>query len=67
MCINCGVCMGKYYCSKCKFFDDDVSCFDELLEQLDYLLLVICFIYMLFLLLRFQRINTTAKNVESAG
>ncbi|KAG5238030.1 hypothetical protein OIU76_014539 [Salix suchowensis] len=24
-CINCGVCMGKYYCSKCKFFDDDVS------------------------------------------
>ncbi|KAF9675158.1 hypothetical protein SADUNF_Sadunf09G0003000 [Salix dunnii] len=23
-CINCGVCMGKYYCSKCKFFDDDV-------------------------------------------
>ncbi|KAL0347137.1 UNVERIFIED_CONTAM: E3 ubiquitin-protein ligase RZFP34 [Sesamum calycinum] len=25
MCINCGVCLGKYYCSKCKFFDDDVS------------------------------------------
>ncbi|KAA8518686.1 hypothetical protein F0562_016160 [Nyssa sinensis] len=24
-CIHCGVCMGKYYCSKCKFFDDDVS------------------------------------------
>ncbi|KAL7092129.1 hypothetical protein ACP275_12G146600 [Erythranthe tilingii] len=24
-CINCGVCFGKYYCSKCKFFDDDVS------------------------------------------
>ncbi|XP_044483152.1 E3 ubiquitin-protein ligase RZFP34-like isoform X2 [Mangifera indica] len=24
-CINCGVCMGKYFCSKCKFFDDDVS------------------------------------------
>ncbi|KAL7248014.1 hypothetical protein ACSBR2_002833 [Camellia fascicularis] len=24
-CIQCGVCMGKYYCSKCKFFDDDVS------------------------------------------
>ncbi|XP_059667570.1 E3 ubiquitin-protein ligase RZFP34-like isoform X2 [Cornus florida] len=24
-CICCGVCMGKYYCSKCKFFDDDVS------------------------------------------
>ncbi|RWR79957.1 zinc finger protein [Cinnamomum micranthum f. kanehirae] len=23
-CINCGVCMGKYYCAKCKFFDDDV-------------------------------------------
>ncbi|CAL1373007.1 unnamed protein product [Linum trigynum] len=24
-CINCGVCMGKYFCSECKFFDDDVS------------------------------------------
>ncbi|KAI8563262.1 hypothetical protein RHMOL_Rhmol03G0099200 [Rhododendron molle] len=23
-CIQCGVCMGKYFCSKCKFFDDDV-------------------------------------------
>lgn len=24
-CSSCGVCMGKYFCSKCKFFDDDVS------------------------------------------
>ncbi|PKA45851.1 RING finger and CHY zinc finger domain-containing protein 1 [Apostasia shenzhenica] len=24
-CINCGVCLGKYYCAKCKFFDDNVS------------------------------------------
>ncbi|KAK7838529.1 e3 ubiquitin-protein ligase rzfp34 [Quercus suber] len=24
-CIQCGVCMGKYFCSKCNFFDDDVS------------------------------------------
>ncbi|XP_026412230.1 E3 ubiquitin-protein ligase RZFP34-like isoform X2 [Papaver somniferum] len=24
-CRNCGVCMGKYFCTKCKFFDDDVS------------------------------------------
>ncbi|GJS87984.1 RNA-directed DNA polymerase, eukaryota, reverse transcriptase zinc-binding domain protein [Tanacetum coccineum] len=24
-CINCGVCMGNYYCQKCKFFDDAVS------------------------------------------
>ncbi|XVF55549.1 hypothetical protein PTKIN_Ptkin06aG0044700 [Pterospermum kingtungense] len=24
-CTNCGVCMGKYFCSKCNFFDDDVS------------------------------------------
>ncbi|KAJ6381706.1 hypothetical protein OIU77_030390 [Salix suchowensis] len=24
-CFNCGVCMGKYFCSKCKFFDDDIS------------------------------------------
>lgn len=24
-CINCGVCMGKYFCAKCKFFDDDDS------------------------------------------
>ncbi|XP_057445068.1 uncharacterized protein LOC130737336 [Lotus japonicus] len=22
-CINCGVCMGKYFCATCKFFDDD--------------------------------------------
>ncbi|PNX93897.1 RING finger and CHY zinc finger domain-containing protein 1-like, partial [Trifolium pratense] len=25
VCIQCGVCMGRYFCSKCKFFDDDVS------------------------------------------
>ncbi|XP_052200648.1 E3 ubiquitin-protein ligase RZFP34-like isoform X2 [Diospyros lotus] len=24
-CISCGVCMGKYFCPKCKFFDDEVS------------------------------------------
>ncbi|MCO5599131.1 hypothetical protein L7F22_053231 [Adiantum nelumboides] len=24
-CQNCGVCMGEYFCGKCKFFDDDVS------------------------------------------
>lgn len=24
-CINCGICMGKYFCTICKFFDDDVS------------------------------------------
>ncbi|XP_055812159.1 E3 ubiquitin-protein ligase RZFP34 isoform X3 [Solanum dulcamara] len=24
-CIQCGICMGKYFCSKCNFFDDDVS------------------------------------------
>ncbi|KAL2328545.1 hypothetical protein Fmac_021972 [Flemingia macrophylla] len=24
-CINCGVCMGKYFCAICKFFDDDIS------------------------------------------
>lgn len=24
-CINCGVCLGKYFCAKCKFFDDNVS------------------------------------------
>uniref|UniRef100_A0A7N0VC31 Uncharacterized protein n=1 Tax=Kalanchoe fedtschenkoi TaxID=63787 RepID=A0A7N0VC31_KALFE len=24
-CVSCGVCMGKYFCAKCKFFDDDVS------------------------------------------
>ncbi|NDW60173.1 hypothetical protein G0P98_27355, partial [Yangia sp. PrR004] len=24
-CSNCGACMGKYFCAKCKFFDDDVS------------------------------------------
>ncbi|THU58589.1 hypothetical protein C4D60_Mb03t15960 [Musa balbisiana] len=25
ICINCGVCMGKYFCGTCKLFDDDVS------------------------------------------
>ncbi|XP_037414074.1 probable E3 ubiquitin-protein ligase RZFP34 isoform X2 [Triticum dicoccoides] len=25
VCINCGVCMGKYFCEVCKLFDDDVS------------------------------------------
>ncbi|CAO2197828.1 unnamed protein product [Urochloa humidicola] len=25
VCINCGVCMGKYFCGLCKLFDDDVS------------------------------------------
>ncbi|KQK09499.1 hypothetical protein BRADI_2g48340v3 [Brachypodium distachyon] len=25
ICINCGVCMGKYFCEVCKLFDDDVS------------------------------------------
>ncbi|KAG9449526.1 hypothetical protein H6P81_009491 [Aristolochia fimbriata] len=24
-CTNCGVCMAKYFCAKCKFFDDDES------------------------------------------
>lgn len=24
-CISCGVCMGKYFCAVCKFFDDDIS------------------------------------------
>ncbi|CAA6655439.1 unnamed protein product [Spirodela intermedia] len=24
-CESCGICMGKYFCEKCKFFDDDVS------------------------------------------
>ncbi|KAG0562024.1 hypothetical protein KC19_9G111100 [Ceratodon purpureus] len=25
VCENCGVCMGEYFCTKCKFFDDEVS------------------------------------------
>ncbi|KAI4380925.1 hypothetical protein MLD38_007058 [Melastoma candidum] len=25
VCINCGVCMGKYFCATCNLFDDDVS------------------------------------------
>ncbi|ONL93602.1 CHY-type/CTCHY-type/RING-type Zinc finger protein [Zea mays] len=24
-CANCGACLGKYFCAKCNFFDDDVS------------------------------------------
>lgn len=24
-CVNCGVCMGNYFCETCKFFDDDDS------------------------------------------
>ncbi|PHT59524.1 hypothetical protein CQW23_01887 [Capsicum baccatum] len=25
VCINCGVCMGRYFCETCKLFDDDIS------------------------------------------
>ncbi|GMH11867.1 hypothetical protein Nepgr_013708 [Nepenthes gracilis] len=25
VCVNCGVCMAKYFCEKCKLFDDDTS------------------------------------------
>lgn len=25
VCVNCGVCMGKYFCETCKLFDDDTS------------------------------------------
>jgi hypothetical protein len=25
VCENCGVCMGEYFCSTCKFYDDEVS------------------------------------------
>ncbi|XVF47947.1 hypothetical protein PTKIN_Ptkin03bG0150400 [Pterospermum kingtungense] len=25
VCINCGVCMGKYFCQVCKLFDDDTT------------------------------------------
>nr|GMD89944.1 probable E3 ubiquitin-protein ligase RZFP34 [Ipomoea batatas] len=25
VCINCGVCMGRYFCETCKLFDDDTS------------------------------------------
>ncbi|XP_024630996.1 probable E3 ubiquitin-protein ligase RZFP34 isoform X1 [Medicago truncatula] len=24
-CVNCGVCMGKYFCDTCKLYDDDIS------------------------------------------
>uniref|UniRef100_A0A452YBT1 CTCHY-type domain-containing protein n=1 Tax=Aegilops tauschii subsp. strangulata TaxID=200361 RepID=A0A452YBT1_AEGTS len=24
-CSGCGACMGKYFCEKCNFFDDDIS------------------------------------------
>ncbi|KAG6772731.1 hypothetical protein POTOM_024151 [Populus tomentosa] len=27
VCINCGVCMGKYFCETCKLFDDDDSAY----------------------------------------
>eukprot|EP00271_Cylindrocystis_brebissonii_P006683 TRINITY_DN19448_c0_g1_i1.p1 TRINITY_DN19448_c0_g1~~TRINITY_DN19448_c0_g1_i1.p1 ORF type:complete len:330 (+),score=49.32 TRINITY_DN19448_c0_g1_i1:271-1260(+) len=25
VCVNCGVCMGLYFCATCKFYDDDVK------------------------------------------
>ncbi|KAK9929379.1 hypothetical protein M0R45_026481 [Rubus argutus] len=25
VCINCGICMGEYYCNICKFYDDDIT------------------------------------------
>lgn len=24
-CVNCGVCMGRYFCGSCKFYDDNIS------------------------------------------
>lgn len=41
-CISCGFCMGEYYCSICKFFDDDVSCFLYSFKQLECLLFLFC-------------------------
>ncbi|KVH95639.1 Rubredoxin-type fold [Cynara cardunculus var. scolymus] len=51
MCVNCGVCMAKYFCGACKLFDDDVRPF---------------FLF-IFRCLEFPRDSTTVMDVVFAG
>lgn len=68
-CVHCGVCMGKYFCSKCKFFDDDVSlCLFKFHETLS-LVAMILFTSPTssFFHSRFQSKYTIATSVGYAG
>uniref|UniRef100_A0A0D9V503 CHY-type domain-containing protein n=1 Tax=Leersia perrieri TaxID=77586 RepID=A0A0D9V503_9ORYZ len=42
VCINCGVCMGKYFCEVCKLFDDDNRWQGEFLSLLQMWMLLFC-------------------------
>ncbi|KAJ8430917.1 hypothetical protein Cgig2_015399 [Carnegiea gigantea] len=75
-CIKCGVCMGKYFCALCKFFDDDVSiCFVLALCVMIYSTTFgFCFpLRSMFqcnevvMVGRSQRSSITVMTVESAG
>lgn len=69
MCINCGVCMGRYFCSKCKFFDDDVSILSHFIPKKSWVfsLMKFCITIFFICISSYQRNNSIVMNVESAG
>lgn len=69
-CINCGVCMGKYFCQKCKFFDDDVCCVEFIFtffHCISNLPISMLFLIWFTVVIRSQRNNTTVMDVEYVG
>lgn len=66
-CIQCGVCMGNYFCSECKFFDDDVSRLVQFPLKLLVLLLIYLHCHERLSFSRSQKISTIVMNVVSAG
>ncbi|KAK4741891.1 hypothetical protein SAY87_025479 [Trapa incisa] len=69
-CIKCGVCMGEYFCAKCKFFDDDViiPTIHPFLKFLPPFAHTVCKCISQFQIFNFRsrRDNTIAMNVASA-
>lgn len=66
-CIQCGVCMGNYFCSECKFFDDDVSFLIQVSLETPRLALIYLHYHDLSSFARSRKINTIVMNVVSAG
>lgn len=76
VCENCGVCMGEYFCSKCKFFDDEVCPSFMPLLIMGMVCDSSCMVYVglwldlllkwLFNSCRLRSYNTTAISVEFA-
>ncbi|KAJ0083782.1 hypothetical protein Patl1_30569 [Pistacia atlantica] len=64
-CINCGICMGKYFCEKCKFFDDDISKNQYHCAECGIcsILLKLILLAIGFTELEARRISSTATNV----